>query len=151
MKAYGVGAFANLARRLKKRDHQHPNSHDAPYGTLPQVEAPGDAIDAQWRCRTVHACIAFDEPAFRALISCCTAFRNKFPFVWILFGGIAVEGPMTRRDKIAFIKSSKRKTHVYSDLNKYTEQQLNDVIREIVQGLIRESEIIANAYINGYR
>ncbi len=58
---------------------------------------------------------------------------------------------MTRRDKIAFIKSSKRKTHVYSDLTKYTEQQLNDVIREIVQGLIRESEIIANAYINGYR
>ncbi len=58
---------------------------------------------------------------------------------------------MTRKDKITFIKRSKRKTHVYSDLNKYTEQQLNDVIREIVQGLIRESEIIANAYINGYR
>ncbi|MEO8590644.1 MAG: hypothetical protein ABI432_14815 [Flavobacteriales bacterium] len=58
---------------------------------------------------------------------------------------------MTKRDKIAFIKSSKRKTHVYNDLNRYTDQQLNDVIREIVQGLIRESEIIANAYINGYR
>lgn len=80
-----------------------------------------------------------------------TGGRNKFHFLWILLSGIAVEGPMTRKDKIAFIKSSKRKTHVYSDLNKYTEQQLNDVIREIVQGLIRESEIIANAYINGYR
>ncbi len=71
--------------------------------------------------------------------------------MWILFCATRVEGHMTRKDKIAFIKSSKRKTHVYSDLNKYTEQQLNDVIREIVQGLIRESEIIANAYINGYR
>ncbi len=70
---------------------------------------------------------------------------------WIFFGRDAVEGHMTRKDKVAFIKSSKRKTHVYNDLNKYTDQQLNDVIREIVQGLIRESEIIANAYINGYR
>lgn len=70
---------------------------------------------------------------------------------WILSVGVAVEGPMTKKDKIAFIKSSKRKTHVYQDLNRYTDQQLNDVIREIVQGLIRESEIIANAYINGYR
>lgn len=59
--------------------------------------------------------------------------------------------PMTKKDKIAFIKSSKRKTHVYNNLERYTDQQLNDVIREIVQGLIRESEIIANAYINGYR
>jgi hypothetical protein len=67
------------------------------------------------------------------------------------FPGIAVEGPMTKKDKIAFIKSSKRKTHVYNDLNRYSDQQLDDVIREIVQGLIRESEIIANAYINGYR
>ena len=65
--------------------------------------------------------------------------------------GFRVEKAMTKKDKIAFIKSSKRKTHVYNDLNRYTEQQLNDVIREIVQGLIRESEIIANAYINGYR
>jgi predicted nucleic acid-binding OB-fold protein len=70
---------------------------------------------------------------------------------WILSGEAAVEGPMTRKDKIAFIKSSKRKTHVYNDLTRYTEQQLNDVIREIVHGLVRESEIIANAYINGYR
>jgi hypothetical protein len=70
---------------------------------------------------------------------------------WILLPGVAVEGPMTKKDKIAFIKSSKRKTHVYQDLNRYTDQQLNDVIREIVQGLVRESEIIANAYINGYR
>jgi hypothetical protein len=62
-----------------------------------------------------------------------------------------VEGPMTKKDKIAFIKSSKRKTHVYHDLNRHSDQQLNDIIREIVQGLIRESEIIANAYINGYR
>ncbi len=69
----------------------------------------------------------------------------------ILFPRLAVEGPMTKKDKIAFIKSSKRKTHVYNNLERYTDQQLNDVIREIVQGLIRESEIIANAYINGYR
>ncbi len=62
-----------------------------------------------------------------------------------------VERPMTKKDKIAFIKSSKRKTHVYNDLNRYTDQQLDDVIREIVHGLVRESEIIANAYINGYR
>ena len=68
-----------------------------------------------------------------------------------LFLGIGVQSPMTKKDKIAFIKSSKRKTHVYNNLDRYTDQQLNDVIREIVQGLIRESEIIANAYINGYR
>jgi hypothetical protein len=77
---------------------------------------------------------------------------RKFPSPgWILWAPTCVEGPMTKKDKIAFIKSSKRKTHVYNDLNKYTDQQLNDVIREIVQGLIRESEIIANAYISGYR
>ena len=64
---------------------------------------------------------------------------------WILFPWVTVEGHMTKKDKIAFIKSSKRKTHVYNNLDRYTEQQLNDVIREIVQGLIRESEIIANA------
>lgn len=69
----------------------------------------------------------------------------------ILLPAFGVEPAMTKKDKIAFIKSSKRKTHVYNDLNRYTDQQLNDVIREIVQGLIRESEIIANAYINGYR
>jgi uncharacterized protein YejL (UPF0352 family) len=40
---------------------------------------------------------------------------------------------------------------VYQDLTRYSDEQLNGVIREIVQGLIRESEIIANAYINGYR
>jgi len=70
---------------------------------------------------------------------------------WIFSPVLTVEGPMTKKDKIAFIKSSKRKTHVYNNLDRYTEQQLNDVIREIVQGLVRESEIIANAYINGYR
>lgn len=59
--------------------------------------------------------------------------------------------PMTKKDKIAFIKSSKRKTHVYNDLHRYSDHQLDGLIREIVQGLIRESEIIANAYINGYR
>jgi hypothetical protein len=58
---------------------------------------------------------------------------------------------MTKKDKIAFIKSSKRKSHVYNDLQRYSDQQLNELIREIVQGLVRESEIIANAYINGYR
>ncbi len=78
-------------------------------------------------------------------------FPGFFASVGILFTRLAVEGPMTKKDKIAFIKSSKRKTHVYNNLERYTDQQLNDVIREIVQGLIRESEIIANAYINGYR
>lgn len=58
---------------------------------------------------------------------------------------------MTKKDKIAFIKSSKRKSHVYNDLHHYSDQQLNELIREIVQGLVRESEVIANAYINGYR
>lgn len=74
-----------------------------------------------------------------------------FQVAWIFWPDSAVEAPMTRKDKIAFIKSSKRKTHVYNDLARYTEEQLNDVIREIVHGLVRESEIIANAYINGYR
>jgi hypothetical protein len=76
---------------------------------------------------------------------------NYFQVMCIFSVITSVEGPMTKKDKIAFIKSSKRKTHVYQDLNGYTDQQLNDVIREIVQGLIRESEIISNAYINGYR
>ncbi len=79
------------------------------------------------------------------------AFPDEFTRTGILSSKVAVEGPMTKKDKIAFIKSSKRKTHVYSDLHRFSDQQLNDLIREIVQGLIRESEIIANAYINGYR
>ncbi|MDQ5883564.1 MAG: hypothetical protein QG654_478 [Patescibacteria group bacterium] len=58
---------------------------------------------------------------------------------------------MTRKDKITFIKNSKRKTHVHSELEKYTDQQLDEVIREIVKRLIRESEIIAKAYIEGYK
>lgn len=65
--------------------------------------------------------------------------------------GDAVESTMTKKDKIAFIKSSKRKSHVYNDLLRYSDKQLDELIREIVQGLVRESEIIANAYINGYR
>ena len=65
--------------------------------------------------------------------------------------GVVVQSIMTKKDKIAFIKSSKRKSHVYNDLLRYTDQQLDELIREIVQGLVRESEIIANAYINGYR
>jgi hypothetical protein len=44
---------------------------------------------------------------------------------------------MTKKDKIAFIKSSKRKSHVYNDLQRYSDQQLNDLIREIVQGLVQ--------------
>jgi hypothetical protein len=64
---------------------------------------------------------------------------------------VPVERAMTKKDKIAFIRSSKRKTHVYNDLHRFTDVQLNELIREIVQGLVRESEIIANAYINGYR
>ncbi|MBK8582017.1 MAG: hypothetical protein IPL86_09340 [Flavobacteriales bacterium] len=71
--------------------------------------------------------------------------------MWILLCRTSVEGTMTKKDKIAFIKSSKRKSHVYNDLLRYSDQQLNELIREIVQGLVRESEIIANAYINGYR
>jgi hypothetical protein len=78
-------------------------------------------------------------------------FRHFFPSGRIFLAAPAVEGHMTKKDKIAFIKSSKRKTHVYQDLTRYSDEQLNGVIREIVQGLIRESEIIANAYINGYR
>ena len=62
-----------------------------------------------------------------------------------------VERAMTKKDKIAFIKSSKRKAHVYNVLHRFSDTQLNELIREIVQGLVRESEIIANAYINGYR
>ncbi|MGV9012681.1 MAG: hypothetical protein ACOH13_08825 [Flavobacteriales bacterium] len=76
---------------------------------------------------------------------------KKISLQWILFGATAVEVTMTKKDKIAFIKSSKRKSHVYNDLLRYSDQQLNELIREIVQGLVRESEIIANAYINGYR
>lgn len=77
--------------------------------------------------------------------------QHFFTRQWIFLPGGCVEAPMTKKDKIAFIKSSKRKTHVYHDLARYSDQQLNDVIREIVHGLVRESEIIANAYINGYR
>jgi predicted nucleic acid-binding OB-fold protein len=78
-------------------------------------------------------------------------FQHFFRSDRIFLIATAVEGHMTKKDKIAFIKSSKRKTHVYQDLTRYSDEQLNGVIREIVQGLIRESEIIANAYINGYR
>jgi hypothetical protein len=76
--------------------------------------------------------------------------RRKNAGPWIFSGTAPVQGAMTKKDKIAFIKSSKRKTHVYQDLTRYSDQQLNDLIREIVQGLVRESEIVANAYINGY-
>lgn len=62
-----------------------------------------------------------------------------------------VVGRMTKIDKIDFIKSSKRKTRVYNELHRFTDNQLDLLIREIVQGLVRESEIIANAYVNGYR
>jgi len=58
---------------------------------------------------------------------------------------------MTKTDKIDFIRSSKRKVRVYNELHRFTDDQLNLLIREIVQGLVRESEIIANAYINGFR
>ena len=58
---------------------------------------------------------------------------------------------MTKTDKIDFIRSSKRKARVYNELHRFTDDQLNLLIREIVQGLVRESEIIANAYINGFR
>ena len=81
----------------------------------------------------------------------CTSAVQLFPLRVEPVPDFAVERVMTKKDKIAFIKSSKRKTHVYNDLHRFSDQQLNDVIREIVQGLVRESEIIANAYINGYR
>lgn len=55
---------------------------------------------------------------------------------------------MTRKDKIAFIKSSGRKTHKHDELPKMTQQELDTLLREVVQGLIRESEIMANAYLN---
>src|SRR5262245_30764011 len=75
---------------------------------------------------------------------------NFFPHVEPMTA-LSVQKAMTKKDKIAFIRSSKRKTHVYNDLHRFSDQQLNELIREIVQGLVRESEIIANAYINGYR
>lgn len=93
----------------------------------------------------------FGERSGGAREGAAAAFSSGFLTGNDPFPGTPVEGAMTKKDKIAFIKSSKRKTHVYNDLNRYSDQQLNDVIREIVQGLIRESEIIANAYINGYR
>ncbi len=77
--------------------------------------------------------------------------KKEFARPWILFANTAVQGAMTKKDKIAFIKSSKRKSHVYNDLQHWSDQQLDELIREIVQGLVRESELIANAYINGYR
>ncbi len=67
---------------------------------------------------------------------------------------------MDRTTKITFIAQSKHK-HEYGAKEaerkrtlvkmKLSDQQLNEIIREIVQKLVRESEIIANAYINGYR
>ncbi len=62
--------------------------------------------------------------------------------------------PKDRRWKIGWIKSSRRKINLYvryEQLNRCTDKQLNDMIAIIVQGLIRESEIVANAYITGYR
>jgi hypothetical protein len=76
---------------------------------------------------------------------------GKFFREWILLPGSCVEQAMTKKDKIAFIKSSKRKAHVYNDLQRYSDNELDELIREIVQGLVRESELIANAYIHGYR
>jgi hypothetical protein len=87
-------------------------------------------------------------PALRPMAAAVSGF---FTSGWNQCRGPAVEKTMTKKDKIAFIRSSKRKTHVYNDLQRFSDQQLNDLIREIAQGLVRESEIIANAYINGYR
>lgn len=89
--------------------------------------------------------------ALRPIGPSINAIRRKPHGVWIFSRGGAVEAPMTQKDKIAFIKSSKRKSHVYNDLHRYSDQQLDELIREIVQGLVRESELIANAYMNGYR
>lgn len=74
-----------------------------------------------------------------------------FGEAWIFLAPGSVEGTMTKKDKIAFIKSSRRKSYVYNDLHRYSDQQLDELIREIVQGLVRESELIANAYINANR
>jgi hypothetical protein len=60
-----------------------------------------------------------------------------------------LEDPKDRPWKIKFIKVSRRKTHLYNDLHTFTDARLNDIIREICQGLIRESEIMANAYLLG--
>ena len=90
-------------------------------------------------------------PRARLKCSMPTGTGEKFSPEWILLPRAAVESAMTKKDKIAFIKSSKRKSHVYNDLQRYSDQQLDELIREIVQGLVRESELIANAYINGYR
>jgi hypothetical protein len=59
--------------------------------------------------------------------------------------------PKDRKWKIDWIKGGRHKTHIHDSLHQYNDQQLNDVIREIVQSLIRQSEIIASSYINGYR
>ena len=59
--------------------------------------------------------------------------------------------PKDRKWKIRWIKGSKRKTHLYDTLHRFGDQELNDLIHDIVRGLIREAEIISNAYISGYR
>jgi hypothetical protein len=62
-----------------------------------------------------------------------------------------LEDPKDRKWKIDFIKGSSRKTHIYNDLHKFSDRQLNDQIREIVQALVRKSVIMANAYLNGMK
>ncbi len=60
---------------------------------------------------------------------------------------------MTKKDKISFIKSSKHGKVVAggAKLEGYTQKELDEMIREIVKGIVSDSEIIANAYINGYK
>lgn len=60
---------------------------------------------------------------------------------------------MTKKDKISFIKSSRHGKTVAggANLQGYTQRELDEMIREIVKSLIKESEEIASAYINGYR
>ncbi len=58
---------------------------------------------------------------------------------------------MTKKDKIAFIKAGDHKTYSHDELAKMTDQQLNEHIREIVQILVRKSEIIASAYLSAHK
>ena len=61
---------------------------------------------------------------------------------------------MTIEDKINFISTSKHGKkwgHTPKKLSGVTDYRLNAIIRMIVQKLLVESEIIANAYISGMK
>jgi hypothetical protein len=60
---------------------------------------------------------------------------------------------MTKKDKIEFIRKSRHGARVAggANLDHYTQTELNEMIRGIAKMLIKESEIVADAYINGDR